>query len=121
MKRWASAALAASASFAFGVGLQAAAPPDAKLTVQAFLGLSADRQADYAAGVADGLAMGAFQSTERMRELLWCMNGYAPSEIAELVGRRGGEFAGRGAESYAGAQLIGIVMARECQLQQPPR
>lgn len=103
------------------VAAEAALPPDVKLSAQAWLGLEPQRQQDYAAGVADGLALGAFEPPERMRQLRLCMNGYAPPEIAALVARHGPPSAGPQSHAYAGAALIGRVMARECQLQWGPR
>ena len=118
MWKFKSALMPISVGAVVALAAEAALPPDTKLSAQVWFGLPGQRQQDYAAGVADGLALGAFGAPEQIRHLRLCMNGYTAQEIAALASSHGPALQ---SQNHAGAVLIGLVMARECQLQWTPR
>lgn len=120
MRTWAIAIACVAAGFAASLLARAAIPPDIKVVARGYLALSPADQATYAAGVADGLAMGAFEPLQDSQRLRWCMNGYGPADLAAIAARHAVDLADAKSLPYSGAYVIGRGMRIECQLQEPP-
>lgn len=120
MRSWAIAIAGCAAGFAVSLLAQAAIPPDIKLGARDYLALPHSEQATYAAGVADGLALGAFEPQQESQRLRWCMNGYNPVDLAALAARHSADLADAASLPYSGAYVIRRAMRLECQLQMAP-
>jgi hypothetical protein len=120
MRTWTIAGAGCVAGIAASLLAQAAVPPDIKILARNYLALSPADQSTYAAGVADGLAMGAFEPLQDSQRLRWCMNGYHPVDLAAIAARHAADLADARSLPYSGAYVIGRAMRIECQLQWPP-
>jgi hypothetical protein len=93
-------------------------PPRAAVTNEDLAAMSPERQADYLAGVADGLNLATAWPADRIRMLAACVAGFDANALADIYRRRSAEprWQDLPADEPVSA-LFGLIMAEECQLQ----
>jgi hypothetical protein len=95
----------------------ASAPPRPAITGEELAAMTTERQADYLAGVADGLNLAAAWPADRVRMLAGCVAGFDGEALAEIYRRRSAEprWQSQPADEPISAQFA-LIMAEECQL-----